>query len=149
MNRIYNRFGRILLLVFLSALSRTSSVAQSTNFTVLVMDAKSGKPVADNHVLLFGGRTEEDVRFHRIAREAKTNENGLASFDIDPSEARLIQIYVDWHVPCQRDQIFSLPDILSKGLQSLNKCNTRRFGIEPGQLTVLVRSMSFVEKMKI
>ncbi len=121
--------------------------AEKIMFTVQVLDARSGKPVPSNHVLLFTGESHEGA--HTRAIEVTTDASGMASFSVDLEKNKFSQVFVDWHSRCLKDpnrESLSLEQVHTQGLV-LNQCSKQSSQAKPDLLKVYVRPETFWERM--
>ncbi len=121
--------------------------ASSQTLKVQILDGKSGKPLANQHVVLMGQSGPEVARhigdFHTEA------DGNITVSPINP-ENRSFSVYVEWHHPCAKTQaIFSVMSVLSTGFVSENSCNPKleQPPSKPGTLILFVRDETFFEKM--
>ena len=124
-------------------------IAEQTSFTIQLLDAKSGKPVGSNHLLLFTGATPQDVQFQKGHAEAKTDANGLTVVTLNLKLVEFAQVWVDFHSLCEKHpnlQSVSLLEAHAHGLV-LNECSTLRVQAKPDYLTIYVRAETLSEKM--
>ena len=123
---------------------------EPTSLTIQVLDAKTGKPVPANHVLVFTGATPQDVQFHRGHLDAVTDADGLALVTLDSRQPRYAQMWIDFHSRCQKHPNFesiSLERVHDHGLV-LNDCSKLTKDPIPNHVTVYVRSETLAEKMR-
>ena len=140
---------RLCLLVGLVGIGVTA-MAQDRQIIVWAMDALSGKPLANQHLLVFGGESAEAVKQHKKQYELMTDKDGLATLTLTP-ETQMLQVWVDGHVLCQSEpnsKSFSVADILVSGLNTPNTCSLASQKAVPGNLVVFARSAHFWEKMR-
>lgn len=127
------------------------AVAQDSHIVVRAVDGRNGKPFVNQRLLLFAGESPESVRQHKKQFEIVTDKEGLADLTIAPSDIHWIQVWVDWHVLCQREpnsNSFSVAEILSTGLNTPNTCGSSAQKLTPGHIVVFARSAHFWEKMR-
>lgn len=138
---------RLCLLVGLVGIGM-AAIAEEKQITVRAMDARNGKPLAKQHLLVFGGESEEAVRQHKKQYELVTDKDGLATLTLPP-ETQFLQVRVDWHVLCQSEsnsRSFSVADILASGLNTT--CSSEPQKAVPGHLVVFARPANFWERMR-
>jgi hypothetical protein len=121
-------------------------ITNAQRLRVQILNGKTGKPVANEHVNLF--RPGEPAANWRIS-EFNTDANGIFIFSQIDAKTDSFTVAVDWHRPCAKSySTFSLQDIVSKGFVSENTCKPKlRRSAEPGPLIVFVRDETFFEKM--
>jgi hypothetical protein len=147
MKQMLGWLGVIMALV----LSGVTGMAQESDIVVQVLDGKNGKPIANNHLLIFTGVSVEDVRAHKNHIEARTDAMGTALLSVDVRSTSRIQVWVDWHVLCQEpldSKTYSVEEILKGGLNTSNSCGSIEQPLSPKRLVVFARPAHFWEKMR-
>jgi hypothetical protein len=121
-------------------------ITNAQTFRVQILDGKTGKPVANEHVNLFRPG-ESGANWH--IGEFNTDANGILTVSPIAPKTDSFTVAVDWHRPCAKSYAkFLLEDIFSKGVVSENSCKTRvERRAEPGTLILFVRDETFFEKM--
>ena len=125
------------------------TLGQVKGFRVLALDAKTGRPITGNHVLVQYGATPDDIRWHPHSAEAKTDANGLAVLPGEITSAKYVQVWIDWHRQCAEHpdlEVIDVQAVTGKGLV-VNHCSNRVFQVSPGVLTIAARDETFFEKM--
>ncbi len=128
-----------------------TATAQETRIVVHVVDGRNGRPLANQHLLVFAGESPESVREHNKQFELVTDKDGLAALTSVSHTVRWIQVWVDWHILCQREpnsKSFSVAEILSTGLSTPNTCGSAVQKPTPGHFVVFARPAHFWEKMR-
>src|SRR5438105_2850318 len=122
-----------LMLLFASAL-----ITDAQMIRVQVLNGKTGRPVANEHINLFRPR-ESSANWH--IGEFNTDANGVFTFSQVAAKTDSFTIAVDWHRPCAKNYAeFSLKDILSQGSVSENTCKPKlRRSTAPETLILCVR----------
>jgi hypothetical protein len=139
-------FARLLAFILVAGTVRAQA---PRTLGVLLLDGKTGKPVAHQHFLLFGSKKVSPRTQDRDASFDRTTDTaGSATIQIDPG-IRSVFMYEDWHHPCtaKRD-FYPVAVIEAKGITSENTCKpgvTR--SPEPGQLVIYIRDETLFEKM--
>ena len=136
--------------VFLLSTS-AAAVAQSINITVQVLDGRNGKPLADQHVLVFTGLSSDAVKTHAQHTGVTTAKDGMGTLTIYPAETQWLQVFADGRIPCfpnPNQASFSVSEIMSKGLVTPNNCSALVKEATPGHFVVFARPAGFMEKMK-
>ncbi len=126
-------------------------MAQESHIVVQVVDGRNGKPIANEHLVVFVGESPESVREEKKNFELVTNKEGLADLTLAPRDILWVQVWVDWHVLCQSNpnsKSFSVAEILSTGLSTPNTCSSVTQKLTPGHFVVLARPAHFWEKMR-
>lgn len=144
-------FKAALLRLGVFLLSTSAAVAQSINITVQVLDGRNGKPLSDQHVLVFTGLSSNAVKSHAEHTGLTTGKDGVGTLTIFPSETQWLQVFADGRVLCYPDpnqSSFSVSEIMSKGLVTPNNCSKLVRAASPGHFIIFARPASFVEKMK-
>jgi hypothetical protein len=113
---------------------------------IKVLEGKSGKPLANQRVVLMG---EPDSGASRQIGDFHTQADGMFTVSLTDQKARSLRVYVEWHHPCAKGSVaFSLKEIDSIGVVSENSCNAKVGGTAtPGTLILFVRDETFFEKM--
>ena len=128
----------------------TAAMGQDKQIVVQAVDARNGKPITNQHVLVFGGDSPEAVRQHKSQYELMTDKDGLATLTLVPG-TQWLQVWMDWHVLCQSEpnsKSFPVRDILDSGLSTPNTCSSVSEKAAPGHLVVFARPERFWEKMR-
>jgi hypothetical protein len=116
------------------------------------VDGRNEKPLANQRLLVFLGRSPELVRQHSEHTELTTDKEGLADLTVATVDSEWIQVWVDHHVLCQREpntKSFSVSEILSTGVDAPNSCSSEiSQKLTPGRLIVFARPASVLEKMR-
>jgi hypothetical protein len=152
MNLICAGISSLALMLWFSgiALAQDAKETQSINIVVQAFDGRNGKPLANQHLLVFTGPNRAAVISHASNMELTTDKNGSGAFSLDPAEVRWIQVWADGRVPCQpnpNQESISVATITSKGFAELNNCSAVVHEASPGQFIVFARPKRFAEKM--
>jgi hypothetical protein len=140
----------ICLLALLAIASVAVAIAQNTEIKIEALDGKSGKPLANQRLVIFGGESAEAATFHHTAFDVTTDERALADLKFDPAKTRWIQVWTDGMTLCQSKpnvRSFSVDTILTTGLSAPNTCGSLVHVATPGHFTVFARPASLREKM--
>jgi hypothetical protein len=127
------------------------ATAQDSHIIVQVVDGRNGRPLANQHLLVFAGESPQSVRQHKKQFELVTDKEGRADLMVVPRDIQWIQVWVDWHVLCQSEpnsKSFSVAEILSTGLSTPNTCGKVAQEAGVGHLIVFARPAHFWEKMQ-
>ena len=151
-----NRYARVCCLVgvFLSggaAMSQNQGIPKALDITVQVLDGRNGKPLADQHVLVFTGPSSDAVKTHAQHTGVTTDKDGMGTLTIYPAETQWLQVFADGRIPCfpnPNQASFSVSDIMSKGLVTPNNCSALVREPSPGHFIFFARPAHFMEKMK-
>lgn len=151
-----NRYARVCCLVgvFLSggaAMSQNQGIPKALDITVQVLDGRNGKPLADQHVLVFTGPSSDAVKTHAQHTGVTTDKDGMGTLTIYPAETQWLQVFADGRIPCfpnPNQASFSVSDIMSKGLVTPNNCSSLVREPSPGHFIFFARPAHFMEKMK-
>ena len=126
-------------------------MAQENNIVIHAVNGKNGKPLANEHLVIFTGASAEDVREHKNHVELLTDAKGTALLPLAGNATSQIQVWLDWHVLCQEtpnSRSYSVEDIVKTGLTSPNNCGSVVQGVSPNQLFVFARPAHFWEKIR-
>jgi hypothetical protein len=132
-----------------SFLFASTLATRAQTLRVEILNGKTGKPVANEHVNMFLGRDSGNLAGNRDIGEFNTDADGIFTVSQFAPATRSFDVYVNWHKPCATKlTTFSLPEIFSKGIVSENSCNAKvGRTAEPGTLILFVRDETFFEKM--
>lgn len=126
-------------------------MGQGKQIVVQAVDARNGKPIANQHIVVFGGDSPGPVvRQHGSQYELTTDKDGMATLTLAPG-TEWLQVWIDWHVLCQRNpnsKSFPVSDILASGMSTPNTCSSVSEKAAPGHLVVFARPERFWEKMR-
>jgi hypothetical protein len=151
---IVNRLGVYALagaLLFSPSMKAQRITDKTLDITVQVLDGRNGKPLADQHVLVFTGLSADAVKTHAQHTGVTTGKDGVGTLTIYPGETQWLQVFTDGHVPCFPDPnkaSFSVGEIMSKGLVTPNDCSAQVQQASPGHFVIYARPAHFMEKMK-
>lgn len=132
-------------------MGQNGAFAKSKEIVVQALDGRNGKPLANQHLLVFTGISGDAVKSHAEHTGLTTDKSGLATLTIYPSETQWIQVWADGRVLCQQDpnqNTFSVATITSKGLAAPNTCSALVRESTPGQFIIFARPAHFKEKLK-
>jgi len=127
------------------------TIAQGSQIVIQVVDGRNGNPLANQHLLVSAGQSQEYVSHQGKQFDLVTNNQGLADLTIATRDLQWIQVWVDWHVLCQSEpnsKSFSVAQILSTGLSTPNTCGAVTKKAVAGHFVVFARPMHFWEKMR-
>src|ERR1019366_8152475 len=97
--------------------------ASAQTLRIQVLDGKTGKPVANEHINLFANGTLTDHRGNRDGWGYTTDQSGSFTFSDLTPEIKSFTIYVDWHRPCPKRWLWFDPgNIRTAGVVSDNTC---------------------------
>jgi hypothetical protein len=131
--------------------AQNAGMAKTTDITVQVLDGRNGKPLADQHVLVFTGLSSDAVKTHAQHTGVTTDKDGMGTLTIYPRETQWLQVFTDGRIPCfpnPNQSSFSVSDIMSKGLVTPNDCSAQVREPSPGHFVIFARPAHFMEKMK-
>jgi len=143
--------GMILLSTAMKAQNGGRETTLTLNIALQVLDGRSGKPLAGQHVLVFTGLSSNGVKTHAAHTDVTTDKDGAGTVTIYPAETQWLQVFVSGRVLCYTDpnQIsFSISEIVSKGLLTPNNCSALSHEASPGHFIVFARPARFMEKIK-
>lgn len=151
-----NRYAGVGFLagVFLAggaAVSQNPGTSKTLDIMVQVLDGRNGKPLADQHVLVFTGPSSDAVKTHAQHTGVTTDKDGMGTLTIYPAETHWLQVFADGRIPCfpnPNQASFSVSDIMSKGLVTPNDCSAQVHESSPGHFVIFARPAHFMEKMK-
>lgn len=143
-----------LAVVFFSgagAWAQNGSMPRTIDIAVQALDGRNGKPLANQHLLVFVGDSSDAAKSHAEHTDLTTDKNGIGTLTIHPDQTRWIQIWADGRVLCYPDpnqSSFNVDTIVSKGVVTSNSCSGVMREPTPGHLIVFARPARFMEKMK-
>src|SRR5260370_41563066 len=111
----------------LSVLTKFSimAMAQDNRIVIHLIDGRNGKPVSNEHLLIFEGASPEDIKEHRSHLDLQTDANGIAFLPTDAMPQ--IQVWPDWHKVyslASSNSIFSLEEIKKNWATTQNTCGS-------------------------
>lgn len=140
-----------LFLLSTAIFAQAGTLEQPVNIAVQALDGRNGKPLADQHLLVFTGASINAVKSHAEHTGLTTDKDGLGTLTIYPSETQWIQVWADGRILCQdnpNQNSFSVATILSKGLSTPNTCSTLVRESTPGHFIIFARPAHFKEKIR-
>jgi hypothetical protein len=132
------------------------AVAPTTNAETLriqILNGKTGKPVAHEHVNVFRTGEFGDLTGNRNVAGFTTDTDGVFTTSDIRSDIHSFLVSVDWHRQCVKNNkvnnvACSLQEIFTKGVVSENACKPKlERSATPGTLILFVRDETFFEKM--
>ncbi|HZP24740.1 MAG TPA: hypothetical protein VFB04_14930 [Terriglobales bacterium] len=150
-NRLAVSALAVVLLFGSSMKAQNAGMEKTLNITVHVLDGRTGKPMSDQHVLVFTGLSSDAVKTHAQHTSVTTDKDGVGMLTIYPAETQWLQVFADSRVLCYpnpNQSTFSVSDILSKGLVTSNDCSALVREPSPGHFIIFARPSRFMEKMK-
>ncbi len=141
---------RMFLFMLLTIISAGRVIAQNAAIKIQGLEGKTGKPLASQRLVIFGGESAEAATFHHTAFDITTDEWGIAELKFDPAKTSWIQVWADGMTLCQTKPnvgSFSVEKILTTGLSAPNSCSSLVQAAAPGHFIVYARSSSIREKM--
>jgi hypothetical protein len=143
---------RVEFRLFLTLVLSTAALAAgSSEITLRVLDARNGHPIANEHLVVSVGASPQDVQQQKHHFHLRTDANGVAKLTIAVPDVARIQVWVDFHVLCQKNpnsNSFSISEIEKTGLSTPNNCGRSNLPNTPQQLTVFARPAHWWEKMR-
>jgi hypothetical protein len=126
-----------------------AAIAQNAQIEVLAISGKTGKPLARQRLLVFGGASQNDARAEKNLFDLTTDKDGVARLTIDPLNVMWIQVWVESQALCDTNhKVFSVGEIVSTGANAPNTCSSAVRELVPHQLVVFARPKSLREKMQ-
>jgi hypothetical protein len=141
----------VVLLLSMTLMAQNGAIAKTTDIVVQALDGRNGKPLSNQHLLVFTGLTSDTVKSHAENTGLTTNKDGVGTLTIYPAETQWIQVWADGRILCQQEpnqSSFSVATIMSKGLATPNTCSAPAREPSPGHLIVFARPAHFTEKLK-
>jgi len=134
-----------------AAVAQNRAMAKTTDIVVQALDGRNGKPLVNQHLLVFTGLSSDAVKSHAEHTGLTTNNDGVGTLTIYPTETQWIQVWADGRILCQQDpnqSSFSVATIMSKGVATPNTCSALVREPTPGHFIVFARPAHFNEKLK-
>lgn len=131
--------------------AQTGATAKTIDIVVQALDGRNGKPLANQHLLVFTGLSGDAVKSHAEHTGLTTNKDGIGTLTIYPAETQWIQVWTDGRVLCQLDPnqgSFSVATIMSKGLSTPNTCSDYVREPTPSHFIIFARPARFTEKTR-
>lgn len=141
---------RMFLFTLLAIIWAGRAIAQNAAIKIQALEGKSGKPLASQRLVIFGGESAEAATFHHTVFDITTDERGMAELKFDPAKTTWIQVWADGMTLCQTKpnvRSFSVETILTTGLSAPNSCSSLVQTAVPGHFIVYARPSSLSEKM--
>jgi hypothetical protein len=138
------------LTIFLAFILTASAMAQVKEITLQALDGKTGKPLANQRLLVFAGDTAEAATFHRQNFVLTTEADGKAKLPITSTDTKWIQVWADGLTLCQtkpNDLSFKVETISTVGVSAPNTCSPLSQTPKSGIFIVFARESTFSEKM--
>jgi hypothetical protein len=146
MNKQYLKAPTIFFAVILAA----SAMAQVKEITIQALDGKTGKPLANQRLLLFAGDTPDTATFHDQNFVLTTDADGKAKLPITSKDTKWIQVWADGLTLCQtkpNSLSFKVETIATLGLSAPNTCSPLSQAPKSGVFIVFARESTLSEKM--
>jgi hypothetical protein len=140
-----------MLLLCSAGRAQNSAMEQPLKISVQVLDGRNGKPLKNQQLLVFTGRTSDAVKSHAEHTGLITDKAGTGVLVIYPSETQWLQVFADWRVLCYPNAnqgSFSVSEIMSKGVVTPNGCSAFMRKPTPGRFIVFARPAHLMERMK-
>jgi hypothetical protein len=106
--------------------AQNAGMVKTIDIVVQALDGRNGKPLANQHLLVFTGTSSNAVKSHAEHTGLTTDKDGVGTLTIYPAETQWIQVWADGRVLCQPEpnqSSFSVATIMSKGLATPNTCS--------------------------
>lgn len=137
-------------LVLCSSVANAGAQNSHRTIDIKALDGRNGKPIKGAHLLIFAGKTAEELRRHTRHFDLLTDQHGDAELTLNRDSLEFLQVWVDKMTLCQsRPNAVSLSvqEAFTKGLLAPNECGKLQMSSAPGQLLVFARPATFREKM--
>lgn len=119
----------------------------SQSITVRLLDGKSGKPLSNLDVVIYGMHKDRPLP---IVSEGDTYKLDVAGEEsLQFGEAKYSTPKIVNFIPCQPSLVFAdVKQIQAKGSSSLNRCSKKTYQVMPGELIIFLRKMTWWERWK-
>ena len=130
-----------------------TQTATAETLRIQILNGKSGKPVANEHVNVFRTGDFGDLTGNRNVAGFTTDADGVFTTSDIRSDIHSFLVSVDWHRQCSKNDkvnnvAFSLHEVFTKGVVSENTYKPKlERTATPGTLILFVRDETFFEKM--
>lgn len=131
--------------------AQPGGIKQPVNISVQILDGRNGKPLSNQHLLVFTGASVNAVKSHAEHTGLTTDKDGFGTLTVYLSETQWIQVWADGRILCQdnpNQNSFSVATIMSKGLATPNTCGALVREATPGHFIVFARPAHFKEKIR-
>ena len=127
--------------------------AKSIDIVVQALDGRNGKPLGNQHLLVFTGLSSDAVKSHAAHTGLTTDKDGVGTLTLYPAETKMVQVSADGRVLCQYPTLmifvgFSVLTIMSKRLATPNNCGPLVRVPKPGHFILFARPARLAEKLK-
>lgn len=132
----------------LMALAVCCAAATAQDIRVRLLDGKTGRPIANTRLLIFGTNSSTDPHEFSFARG--TDDHGEAILPADQLHGRFLQVFTDFMTDCVSNpnrSALSVEAIHAKGLVRENTCSKLSATAHPHELVVFARKPTLREKM--
>src|ERR1700761_3853918 len=105
--------------------AQSRAMEEPLKITVQVLDGRNGKPMKDQHLLVFTGPSSDAAKSHAEHTGLITDKSGSGILMIYPSETSWLQVFADGRALCfpnPNQSSFSVSEIMSKGIATPNSC---------------------------
>lgn len=106
---------------------------------VHALDGRTGKPISNEHVLIFVTDDPENPKARLIDRS--TDARGIVA--IQNVDFRYLQVFVDWHILCVKHPNnkleYTASEVVNKGVISSDSCGKVKVNLQPGDLYIFTR----------
>lgn len=137
---------------FVLSLFVNVAAAQQRSIVIKVINGKTGKPIANARLVLFGGKSQREAMLEKQnLNDATTGADGAVVYQIDPSVTGWIQVFIDGRTPCfdkPNSQTFSIGKVIRTGESTPNKCGVATLQNVAGTFVVYAREATLWEKMQ-
>ena len=127
------------------------AICQQSSVLIRVINGKTGKPIANERLVFFGGKSPEEAA-HKVQKlnDATAGADGVVAYRIDPNATGWIQVFTDGLTPCfanPNSRSFSVDKIIKTGESTLNDCGKAVAQNSPGTFVVFAREANLSEKL--
>jgi hypothetical protein len=137
--------------VLFGTLFASVALCQQRSIVIKAVNGKTGKPIAHQRLVIFGGKSEQDG-LHKVQHldDATTGADGTAVLEIDPDTTGWIQVWADGLTLCQdnpNSRAFSVEKVMRTGESSPNNCGGAPLKNIAGTFVVFAREPTLREKL--
>lgn len=134
-------------IALLTVLFGAAGTCCGEKITVRLIDGKSGKPLSNLQVVIYGSHKSRALPIVSEGDVYKLDVTGEEQLQF--GEARSSTHRVVKFVPCQSETLFAdVKQIVRNGSASLNRCSKRRYQVRAGELVIFLRRETWRDRWK-
>ena len=113
---------------------------RKSQITIHALDGRTGFPIKNEHLLIFLSNDKSTPQASHLDRT--TDANGEVVLRLDEVPYRYIQVWVDWHILCEKRPnqiVYQTSRVVENGILSRNCCGHVNAKLHPGDLYIFAR----------